>query len=105
MGSAAERPTGRTTMPRYLIEVPHDNTKEACDFAVRVFLETGSHFMTNADWGCSDDVHKAWFIIDVGNREEALAILPPVFRQTARVVALQRFSMDDLEETRGQHLG
>ena len=92
-------------MPRYLIEVPHENSKEACDFAVRVFLETGSHFMTNADWGCSDDVHKAWFVVDVNDRGQARAILPPVFRQTASVIALQQFTMDDLEATRNQHQG
>jgi hypothetical protein len=38
-------------MPRFLIEVIHENRKESCDQAVRAFLATGSHFMTNADWG------------------------------------------------------
>jgi hypothetical protein len=92
-------------MARFLIEVPHENRKEACDFAVRVFLETGSHFMTNADWGCGDDVHKAWFVVEVDDRQQALAILPPIFRQAASVVALQRFTMEDLDATRGQHQG
>lgn len=90
-------------MTRFLIEVPHENKKEACDRAVRVFLDTGSHFMTNADWGCSDNVHKAWFIMDVDSKEEARAILPPLFRQTATIIALQKFRTEDIEETRKKH--
>ena len=90
-------------MTRYLIEVPHENKKEACDRAVRVFKETGSHFLTNADWGCGDDVHKAWFFVEVGSREEALMIVPPLLRQAAKVIALQKFGPEDLEETRQKH--
>jgi len=90
-------------MPRYLIEVVHENNKESCDQAVRTFLATGSHFMTNADWGCGDDVHKAWFIADLENKEEALRILPPLFRQNAKVIALQRFSMVTRDEIREEH--
>jgi hypothetical protein len=90
-------------MTRFLIEVPHENKKEACDRAVRVFLETGSHFMTNADWGCSDNVHKAWFIMDVDSKEVARAVLPPLFRQTATIIALQKFRAEDIDETRKKH--
>ena len=90
-------------MTRYLIEVPHENKKEACERAVQVFMATGSHFMTNADWGCPDGEHKAWFVVDLESKEEALAILPPMFRHVAKVIALQRFSMDELDETMKRH--
>ncbi|MCJ7566104.1 MAG: hypothetical protein MUO58_01000 [Anaerolineales bacterium] len=90
-------------MSRFLIEVPHENKKEACERAVQVFLESGSHFVTNADWGCHDDEHKAWFVVDLDNKEEARAILPPHFRQDAKIIALEKFTMDDLEGTMEQH--
>jgi hypothetical protein len=90
-------------MTRFLIEVPHDNKKEACDRAVRIFMETGSHFMTNAEWGCGDGVHKAWIIAEMESREEALAMLPSLFRQSATVIALQRFRMEDIEQMKEQH--
>ena len=90
-------------MTRYLIEVTHENKKDACDRAARVFQETGSHFLINADWGCSDDVHKAWFIVDVDSKEEALLIVPPPFRQAATAIALQKFGPKDVEATRKQH--
>jgi hypothetical protein len=93
-------------MARFLIEVPHENTKEACGQAVRIFLETGSHFMTNADWGCSDNVHKAWFVVEVDSKDEARAILPPMLRRTASIIGLQRFgSLKDMEDTKGRHEG
>jgi len=90
-------------MPRYPIEVWHEAKKEACDRAVQVFLETGSPFMTNADWGCSDGEHKAWFVLDVGSKEEARQILPPMFRLQAKIVELKKFTMADLRTTLGYH--
>jgi len=92
-------------MTRFLIEVPHENKKETCDRAVRIFMETGSHFMTNAEWGCGDDVHKAWFIVDMDSKDEARAILPPLFRQAATITALQSFRMEDIEQMKKRHEG
>jgi hypothetical protein len=90
-------------MTRFLIEVSHEKKKEACERAIRVFLATGSHFLTNADWGCHDDEHKAWFIVDMESKEEAMAILPPLFRHDAKIIALRKFTMADLDETMEQH--
>ncbi len=82
-------------MPKFLIEVPHGETKEACERAVAIFMATGSHFVVNADWGCSDNVHKAWIIVDLENKQAALSILPPAFRKDATVVQLENFSPAD----------
>ncbi len=92
-------------MTRYLIEVPHENSKAACDRAVRVFMETGFHFMTNADWGCSDGVHKAWFIVETGSKDEARSLLPSLFRGSATIIALEQFEPDDFAGLRGEHEG
>lgn len=90
-------------MTRYLIEVPHEATQEACEQAIRVFLETGSHFVTHADWGCGDHVHKAWIIAELEDRQQALALLPPLFRRVANVIALERFGPDDLHKSAADH--
>ena len=90
-------------MPRFFIEVPHEGTKEACVKAIRVFLETGSHFLTNAEWGCKDREHKAWFIIDVDSKEETRNIVPPVFRRDAKITELARFTMDDIKTMMQEH--
>lgn len=90
-------------MPRFLIEVPHESDKNACTRAVQFFLNTGSHFLTNADWGCLDDDHRAWFIADVATREDARNIVPPPFRDAARIVQLNKFAMKDIEEISDHH--
>jgi hypothetical protein len=84
-------------MPKFLIEVPHDAEGVACARAVQVFLTTGSHFLTHAEWGCRDGVHVAWMMVDLDSKAEALAILPPAFRSQARVVGLNQFTMTDIE--------
>ncbi len=90
-------------MPRYLIEVSHENSKEACDRAVQAFLATGSHFMTHADWGCSDNEHKAWIIVEMDSKSEALNLVPPSFRANAKVIALENFSMKSKDRMLGEH--
>ena len=80
-------------MARYLIEVPHEANVIACTHAVQVFLRTGSHFMTHADFGCADGEHKAWLTVEVERREDARRILPPMLRGQARIVKLSKFSL------------
>ncbi len=83
-------------MPRFLIEVPHGADKASCDLAIQIFLQTGSHFLTHADWGCHDGEHKAWIIADVNSKDDAYFILPPAFRSAAKVTLLTQFTKQDL---------
>jgi hypothetical protein len=92
-------------MARFLIEVPHEDKKEECERVVELFLKTGSHFLTHADWGCMDGDHKAWIIAEVENREEARYILPPLFRNKAKIVSLNKFTLEDIEEDLQEHHG
>lgn len=90
-------------MEKFLIEVPHEAEKMACARAARILLTTGSHFITNADFGCSDGVHKAWIIAEVGSKDEARGILPPAYRSQASIVKLNKFSVKELDVLLGQH--
>lgn len=90
-------------MPRFFIEVPHQSSAAECARAVEIFLRTGSHFLTRADWGCFDGEHKAWMIVDVGSKEEARAIVPSAYRTEARIVQLNTFSLEQVPELRRQH--
>jgi hypothetical protein len=90
-------------MARYLIEVPHEADTESCERAVQVFLATGSHLLTHADWGCLDGVHCAWIIADVASKDEARSLVPPGLRRDARVVGLNKFSIEDLDSMRSLH--
>ena len=85
-------------MSKYLIEVPHDEDEKECARVVEVFLKSGSHFLTHADWGCRDGEHKAWIMADVNSKQDAIYIIPPAFRTQAKVVSLSKFSMKDVDE-------
>jgi len=91
-------------MARFLIEVTHEGTMAACARAVEVFLRTGSHFLTHADWGCKDGEHKAWITVEVGSKEEARGIVPPSFRSQAKIVQLNEFTMNDMEDLLRGHV-
>jgi hypothetical protein len=84
-------------MGRFLIEVPHEEEELACARVVEIFLKTGSHFVTHTDWGCLDGEHKAWLIMEVDSKEEARRILPPAFRSQAKIVGLNKFSMEEID--------
>ena len=92
-------------MARFLIEVPHDAERMACARAVQIFLSAGSHFVANADWGCHDGDHRAWMVVDVASKEEARAIVPPMYRPQAKVVALNSFTLREIEAMLREHAG
>ncbi len=90
-------------MPKYFLEVPHEEDAASCIRALKILLDSGSHFLTNADFGCEDGVHKAWLTIDVDTREEAQMIIPPAYRENSTVVELCKFSHADIENLMRRH--
>lgn len=92
-------------MARYLIEVPHEAEEAACLRAIQSFLETGSHFLASADWGCADGDHRAWLMLEADNKDDVQYALPPSARPEARIVRLAKFTMADIEESLRHHRG
>ena len=90
-------------MSKFLIEVPHDSDRLACLKAVQAFLSSGSHFVANAEWGCRDGDHRAWIVVDVDSKEDAKAIVPPIYRSKANVIALNRFTLQEIESMFREH--
>ncbi len=90
-------------MAKFLIEVPHEATPAECKSAVQIFLSTGSHFLSHAEWGCLDGMHKAWITVDVDSKEEARSILPPAYRARASIVSLNQFTLDDMKSVIVMH--
>ena len=90
-------------MEKYLIEVPHEATESACNNAVRIFLETGSHFLRQADWGCHDGEHKAWLMVEADNKDQARQIVPALFRPAAKIVKLHTFTRTEMDSMAGIH--
>ncbi|MBI2984025.1 MAG: hypothetical protein HYY50_00110 [Candidatus Kerfeldbacteria bacterium] len=90
-------------MPRYLIEVPHEGGVQACNRAAKLLLEHGSHFVTNADFGCHDNVHKAWIIIEADTKDGARYMLPPDYRPQAIITGLNKFRLEEIDRLTELH--
>jgi hypothetical protein len=85
-------------MAKFLIELEHEADVEACKRAVEIVLSFGSHFLTNAEWGCEDNVHKCWIMVDLENKDEARSILPPVYRNEAVITKVKRYSLEKMKK-------
>ena len=85
-------------MPRFLIEFEHSTEYEGCLRAVDAIMKYGSHIITNADWGCQDGVPSGWLIVELDSREEAAQLVPPQYRADSRVVQLNRWSREEIDE-------
>jgi len=83
-------------MPNYLIEIPHSGDIPECQQVIKLFVESGSHLLTNAHWGCKDGIHKAWFISDFENKEQALQTVPGYLRRKASIIELVKFDKGDI---------
>jgi hypothetical protein len=74
-------------MDRYLIETPHNGPD--CRLLVEQVEAMG--YLHNFEWGCDDDVHTGWAIIEAESKEQALLAVPFLVRDEARVVRLIKF--------------
>ena len=85
-------------MTSYLIEIPHSENTFECKQVIKLFVESGSHLLANAHWGCRAGVHKSWFISEFDSKEEALQIVPPFLRQAANIIELTTFTKNDIQQ-------
>jgi hypothetical protein len=92
-------------MPKFLIEIPHGSERYECLRAVEILLSSGSHFITNADWGCFDGVHKAWFFMEADNKTEALMVVPPAYRKDTKISQLNKFKLEEVQDLLKYHEG
>lgn len=92
-------------MPRFYIEIPHEADKVSCLKAIKVLMETGSHFLTNAEYGCLDNDHTARLIIELENKEQALMVIPRAYRENAKVVKLSTFDLEKVDRALELHTG
>jgi hypothetical protein len=95
-------------MEKYLIEVTHGADKNSCMRTIQVFLRSGSHFVTHADWGCLDGDHRAWLIVEVEDKESARRILPAAYQHDAKITRLHKFTREEIgapEKLLEQHTG
>ncbi len=90
-------------MPKYHVEVPHGSSMQACVQAMYAFMHSASHFIANSEWGCDDDVHKAWVIVEAADKDEVRMMLPPEFRKDAQITLLARYDRQKIDEIIHKH--
>ncbi len=76
-------------MHRYIVISPH--TAEECKMAVKQFRQYNAGFLTHFEWGCLDNDHTAYIMIDAESHENARMSVPPLFREKTRVTRLIYF--------------
>ncbi len=77
-------------MHRFIIISEH--TAEDCKMAVKHFREHHAGFIAHFEWGCYDNDHTAYLITEANNHEEAMLLVPPLFRPKARAIQLTTFN-------------
>jgi hypothetical protein len=77
-------------MPRYIVKSPH--TAEDCKIAVKHFREHHAGFLSHYEWGCYDNDHTAYLMLEADSHEAALLTVPPLFRDKATAVELVFFN-------------
>lgn len=92
-------------MPRFYIEVPHEEDKISCLKAIKVLMETGSHFLTHAEYGCLDGDHTARIIVELESKEQAMMVVPRAYREQTKVIRLSTFDLEKVDRMLDQHSG
>ena len=77
-------------MPRFIVISSH--TAEDCRMAVKHFREHHVGFLSHYEWGCYDNDHTAYLMLEANNHEEALNTVPPIFRSKSKTIQLTTFN-------------
>src|SRR4030042_1072068 len=77
-------------MERYLIETPH--TARDCKMLLDQIYAMG--YLYHFDWGVKVGVPSGWAIIEADNEADARLAVPPMVRNKARVIQLNKFFHD-----------
>ncbi|MCH7819032.1 MAG: hypothetical protein IIB40_05675 [Candidatus Marinimicrobia bacterium] len=60
-------------------------------------------YLAHFDWGCDDDEHCGWAIIEAENHSMALMSVPPLLRVNARAIRLTKMSPKDINDVKAIH--
>jgi len=83
-------------MNRYLVESKH--TEANCDQVIKDVFAAG--YLHHFEWGCKDNDHTAWAIVEAESLEHARQMIPWYLRNEARIVKLVKFEIANEEHLR-----
>ena len=76
-------------MNRFMVISGH--TAADCRQAVKDFADFYAGYITHFEWGCKDNDHNAYAVIEAESHDEAKMSVPPLLREKARVIKLTYF--------------
>jgi len=76
-------------MNRFIIESPH--LAKDCDRAVKDIHAAG--YLHQFEWGCDDNDHTGWAIVEAENADEVKQMIPWYLREKARIVKLVKYDL------------
>ena len=91
-------------MPRFMVESSHEREDPSeplpalCLRALEEAVAQGSHYLTHAEFGCEDGVHKSWVFVDAEDKEDARRIVPPIGRATAIIVRVRQITPEEIRK-------
>jgi len=88
-------------MARYIVEIAH--TSEDCAEALDSVVAMSKEFINRFDWGCKAGEHTGWAVVEAGNESIARMMLPTSVRREARVVLLNKFTVEDVQSFHKDH--
>jgi hypothetical protein len=76
-------------MNKFMVMSSH--TAEDCNMAIKQFSKYNAGFLTHFEWGCLDDDHTAYAIVEAESHENAKMTVPTLLRDRTRVIRLTTF--------------
>jgi hypothetical protein len=81
-------------MARYLVELPH--TKEDCLEALDSVVAFSHSLLERIDWGCGENVHTGWLVMEAQDEATAKMMLPTNIRARAKATQLVKFTPEQV---------
>ena len=82
-------------MARFLVHVPH--TPDECVRALDSVLGHSETLLGRFDWGCKDDEHIGWAVLEAQDESTALMMLPSHIRGEAHATMLSKFTAEEVK--------
>lgn len=85
----------------FMIEIPH--TKEQCMQMLDEIKGQTPEMLNKMEWGCMDNNHIGYAVVEATNKDEALKMLPVQERKMAKITKLDKFSVQQIEDLHKEH--
>ena len=83
-------------MARFMLESEH--TYEECAAELDSIAAFSRELFARFDWGCEANQHLGWVVVEAGDEATARLFLPTVIRAKARVVRLNKYTLEEVRQ-------